>query len=273
MKTKLKKNLIILILILLGCSSETNPNNFEDRFVKDIETACLSLLLNPSDLGAVRLRGDAYSELKQNEKAVKDYSILINSGKADYTLFLKRGKALHALGQYEDALSDFDNSIVLNPKNAWGYHRKADVLSALKKYNEALNNFSVAISLLPDDPGVYTCRGRVYRNQNQNEKALEAFNKAIEMDQNHFYSLYKRGLFYLNHDQYQQSIDDLKLLETIDPPYLSYQYRETAFVSMAYAHFKLKEYTKAISHFINMWKMRSCINSLDEKIKAAEKNR
>jgi tetratricopeptide (TPR) repeat protein len=273
MKIKLNKISIILILLLFGCSAETNPNNFEDRFVKDIETACSSILLNPSDLGAIRLRGDAYSELKQNEKAVKDYSFLIDSGKADYKLFLERGKSLHALGKYEDALSDFDNSIVLNPKNAWGYHRKADVLSALKKYDEALNDFSVAISMLPDDPGAYTCRGRIYRNQNENEKALEAFNKAIEMDQNHFYSLYTRGLFYLNHDQYQQAIDDLKILEKIDPPYLSYQYKETAFAAMAYAHFKLKEYTKAISHFVNMWKMRRCIHSLDEKIKAAEKNR
>ena len=184
----MKKNLLnllsILILLFFGCYKDTRSNNFEDRYIKDIEIACSKLSFNPSDLISIRIRGDAYYELKQNEKAIKDYTALIDSGKGDYELFLRRGKALHALKQFDKALEDFNKSIELNPKNAWGYHRRADLLSALERYDEALNDFSVAISILPDDPAAYTCRGRLYYRQKEDERAIDAFNKAIKIDIN-----------------------------------------------------------------------------------------
>ena len=189
MEKYLKELSIILLLLFFGCSTETNISNFEDIFVKDIQVTCSLIVLNPSDLNAIRIRGDAYYELKKNEKAIADYSVLIDSGKEDYELFLKRGIALHAMGQYDRALADIDKSIELNPKNAWGYHRRADLLSALEKYDEALKNFSIVIGMIPTDPAAYTCRGRLYKKQKENEKALEEFNKAIEINPNHFYSL------------------------------------------------------------------------------------
>lgn len=271
MQNRHRKFLFILILLFIGCSKDTQSTNFEDRFVEDIESACLQLLVNPSDLASIRKRGDAYYKLNQYEKAIKDYSVLIDSGKGDYELFLRRGKCLHALRKFDKALADYNRSIKLSPKNAWGYHRRADLLGALGRYKEGLNDFSIAISMSPTDPAAYTCRGRLYSRQKQDQKALDAFNKAIEIDANHFYSILQRGLYYFKHKQYLKAIEDLEPLENIDPQYLSYQYRERAYTAMAFAHFRLKQYTDIVSDIIGIWDMKKHMDSLYRKIKAAEK--
>ncbi len=270
MNRKIKKLILVFIIFLFGCSEKTPEMNFEDRWIEDIKTAQSALMTNPSNLDAVRLRADAYYELKKGKKALEDYSQLIESDKDNSELYLRRGVSFHSLGEYEEALSDFNRSIDLNPGNAKGYHRRADVLSALNKYEDSLADFTKTISMAPDEAGSYTCRGRLFNKRNEKEKALLEFNRAIKMAPDSFYARYQRGMFYYGQDDYELAINDLKAMESIEPDFLSYEYRSWAYVSMIKAHYRLREYSKTVLYAVKLMGTVRRIIELNKKIREAE---
>ena len=71
--------------------------------------------------GAYNNRGNSYNELKQFERAIKDYNQAIEL-KSDYAeAYNNRGATYAKLGQYARAIADYDRVIELKPELAVAY--------------------------------------------------------------------------------------------------------------------------------------------------------
>jgi tetratricopeptide (TPR) repeat protein len=72
--------------------------------------------LKPQDAGGYAIRAKAYAGMKENDKAMEDYSHAIGYDKEDYASYYDRGALLfNTYQKYKEASVDFDKAIALHP--------------------------------------------------------------------------------------------------------------------------------------------------------------
>jgi tetratricopeptide (TPR) repeat protein len=98
-------------------------------------------------LGALQLRGNAYTKKGELDRGIVDYSeaIRLDAGKFQYEFFYNRGNNYLSKGEPDRAIADYDEAIRLNPKFAQAYSnrgtahaRKGDHVRANVDYDYAL---------------------------------------------------------------------------------------------------------------------------------------
>lgn len=84
------------------------------------------------------------------ERAVSEFTILINHDPTSATLYHWRAIAYKRLGQYQSALEDLNKSIALEPTMPRAFQARAVVNHELKNISAALLDIYSAIDLAPD---------------------------------------------------------------------------------------------------------------------------
>jgi tetratricopeptide (TPR) repeat protein len=140
-------------------------------------------------------RGNAWSDIKQYEKAIKDYDQAIRLDAKFTNAFICRAIAWGKRKEYDKAIQDYNEAIRLEPKSAYGYGNRAQAWAKQKQYDKAVKDFDEAMRLDPMDwvQRNYaffraTCREEKYRD---GKKAIVLAKKAIKlasMDANWEYS-------------------------------------------------------------------------------------
>jgi len=80
-----------------------------------------ALRLDDTLAGALAGRADSARQLGEAEQAIEDYSQLLDRGKGDSSIFMKRGNLFFRAGNYPQAVADYTNAIRLTPANADAY--------------------------------------------------------------------------------------------------------------------------------------------------------
>lgn len=140
------------------------------------------LEINPTDGRAYYNRGNAFALANSHERAIDDYSraIALNPGKA--YLYYSRGLAYQEVQQYyERAIEDFKQAVVLNPEDKKSYCFLGITYYKMKNYREAQKYFGKALSIDPGYAEAITGRGQAYLRQGKMEKALSDYRKACDM--------------------------------------------------------------------------------------------
>lgn len=78
--------------------------------------------------------GNAKTELKDYQGAVKEYDAAIDLNPKDPKLFNNRGAAKTELKDYSGAIKDFTQAIELDPSNAKNYSNRGLVQASIKKF-------------------------------------------------------------------------------------------------------------------------------------------
>lgn len=118
-----------------------------------------------------------------NLEAVKLYTSLLGIGREPYPpwVFL-RGAAYHALGEADRAVADYTWVIQRNPRNFHALMDRAIVLSRMKGETiTALADFDQAIAILPQNFTAIAARGETHEMAGQHAKALADYTRAIEL--------------------------------------------------------------------------------------------
>ena len=68
------------------------------------------------------MRGNAYQQKGELDKAIADYSQAIQLDASLFEAWRKRGWARNRAGDYKGALEDFDKAIQLEPRNAMAWN-------------------------------------------------------------------------------------------------------------------------------------------------------
>lgn len=120
---------------------------------KALEYLSNAIKLQPNFADAYNLRGNAYQNLGQYQRAIEDYNEALRL-KSDYTFYFNRGRACLNLGQHERAIKDLNEAIRLQPNFALGYINRAYIYTILGQYERAIKDNGEVIRLQPDSAKV-----------------------------------------------------------------------------------------------------------------------
>jgi protein O-mannosyl-transferase len=127
------------------------------------------------------LRGGAYNNISQYQRAIEDYNEAIRLKPYSAIFYTNRGVAYENLGQHERALDDFNLTIRLKQDYADAYYYRGIVYTKLQQYQRAIGEFNQAISLKPDDADAYGNRGIAYGMLGNNNLGCRNVRKACEL--------------------------------------------------------------------------------------------
>lgn len=159
-------------------------NEKEGKFTDPRDAVrCLNnaIKLQPKYAGAYVSRGNAYADLGQYQRAVKDYTQAIII-KPDYAYaYINRSDAYYNLGRYRLAVEDSAQAIRLKPDEAVAYSNRGKAYAKLGQYQPAINDFNEAVRLKPDYVNAYNNRALVYILQGNNDLGCRDAQKTCAM--------------------------------------------------------------------------------------------
>ena len=132
--------------------------------------------------GAYNNRGNSYNELKQFERAIKDFDEAIGL-KPEFTeAYNNRGNSHLGLEQYERAFEGYNQAIKLKPDYAEAYNNRGATYAKPGQYARAIADYDRVIELKPELAVAYIGRGGSYAGLGQHERAIKDYDRAIEID-------------------------------------------------------------------------------------------
>ena len=198
------------------------------------------------------------SRLLANEKKLK-FNIQISE------LYLRRGTAYYELKEYDKALKDFKTAIKYNSNCALAYYNLGTIYVSIKKdYNQALDFFKLACKLNKYLIEAHISIASIYRFRKEYSIAIEILDRAITIDQSDANAFYNRGLAkmegYLN---WEDAINDFRKFIELTPPHDSWISYANYYIS--YMENRLnKRYFYKINKCIS--KIKSCLSVNDKDI-------
>ncbi len=125
-------------------------------------------------------RAVAYSENKEYEKALADFSATLSNDPDYAAAYCRRGETCSKMGSLERALSDFDKSIKSSRgyPDASTYMLRGDAYRRAGLYKEALADYETCLLKAPNDPRSFTNRAAMFEQLGQHQKALADYASA-----------------------------------------------------------------------------------------------
>lgn len=139
------------------------------------------------DSAMFSLRGVAYHQLGQDDKALADYNagLALNPDpEIRAELLINRGLSRHSLGDADGALKDYDTAIEINPSEPSAYYNRGLVYGAKNNFAKAIEDFTKAIDRNPEEPRSYHFRGLAKAKTGDYKGAMVDLDKAIELNPN-----------------------------------------------------------------------------------------
>lgn len=106
---------------------------------------------------AIRLKNDyweayfnralLYQKLQQDELALKDYLVVQKLNPGYFFTFKNRGDVFYHLGKYEEAIQEYNKALALDPKHSNTIKNRGAAKLALKRHEEACTDFEAAMNL------------------------------------------------------------------------------------------------------------------------------
>jgi tetratricopeptide (TPR) repeat protein len=118
-------------------------------------------------------RGNVYSDLKEPEKAISDFTFAIELNPDDEIAFTNRASEYFDTGEFQNAINDLDEAIKLNGNNSKYYYSRAEAKINLGNFLGAAADYTNLISLDSTDAMAYYNRGICYANIDLRDNACE----------------------------------------------------------------------------------------------------
>jgi lipoprotein NlpI len=116
-----------------------------------VELAEQAAKLDPKNVLAPLVAGQAHLQLRQNAEAVKALSRAIELDPKNATALDRRGDARLKLGQFQEAVADFDEFLKLRPKLAPDHWRRGIALYYAGKFEDGKKQFDLHRTVNPED--------------------------------------------------------------------------------------------------------------------------
>ena len=212
-------------------ASETeNREKKLDLYKKAITHFTEALKLKPDFDAVYKNRAFAYYQIDKFDKAIEDYSKLIDSGYGSphdtAWVYNNRGVAYADQGKIDTAIEDYTTAIKLNPEHAEAYNNRGITYDKKGESNRAIQDFNKAIELNPELTEPYSNLGRTYREKRDFAASILYFSKAIAVDPENASCYNYRGIAYATKGEYDSAIQDFNKAIELNPKYAdAYSYR------------------------------------------------
>jgi tetratricopeptide (TPR) repeat protein len=194
-----------------------NAHLFLHEYPLAIADFSRSMELSPRDPDAYRLRAQAHAVQHRDQLALADFGRAIALSPADPINFELRGHFYQARNQYTLAIADFETVVAARPSlaRAWNSLCWTKMLNG-QSYSAALVDCDRAIHLDPANANAYDSKGFVLLRMNRFRSSIASFDEALRRKPKLASSLFGRSLAKLHlHDL--SAAKDLATAKLIDP--------------------------------------------------------
>ena len=191
-------------------------------YARAIELVNKILAEDPANFIAFNLRGSAFMEMGETDKALADYTKAIEVEPLFPHSLYNRGRLLRLQGQYSEALTDLQKVADLSPAE-FGYRANGNIgliYYAQQEYDQALAAFEKSIAAnMENRADVYFFRGETYLAMANWEAAIQDYQAAIERFPNYAEAYRGLGYAYLRAGQLDQAKQALSRSLELTPDY------------------------------------------------------
>lgn len=217
-----------------------------DKALQDFNKA---LELKPDFDHALIHRSFVYKDLREYDRALADLSKFkhLVPGQEGKLTYLSNAGTIFALqGKYGEALRFFTKSLRLAKDKSDRLLILRNIGTAyfsLNKYDKALDSLNQALILKPDDAELFTSRGIALEELKQTDKALEDFEKACVLDPKNIFCQMNRGIFYRIIGRYEQALGIFRYVVELAPK------EKEGHFQMGYTYERAEQYDRALEQY------------------------
>lgn len=173
---------------------------------------------NPQSSAAYLIRGKLHAEKGDHAKAISDHNRAIRLNPGSSVAFSSRGLIYSDMEDRESALTDFDKAIELNADNAEAYFGRGAILVLTEDFESGIEDLDRAIELNPHQPSAFRMRGIAYATGSEDyERAIADFDRAIALHPDDAVAYQARGLAWFLSKEYDEAIADFDKAVALDP--------------------------------------------------------
>lgn len=141
-------------------------------------------------------RGDLYLRKGEFDRAIADYTAVINQKPDDIYRYQKRALAYRLEGDYKRAILDYDTMIKSSDSNPEYFIGRGLAYAGAGKPERAAVDFTQAIDIFPEGATAYYDRAQAERESGNPDIAIADYSAAIERDPNYAVAFNSRGRAY-----------------------------------------------------------------------------
>ena len=219
--------------------------------------------VNP--LRDITMQGLTYAMEGDYDKAIAEFTKVIQSTPQNWAAYLFRGQLHAANGDYAKAISDHNRAIILNPELSEAYSSRGVIHSEADDQDSALADFDKAIELDSENAQAYFGRGAILVFTDEFERGIGDLDKAIELNPHQPSAFRIRGIAHVTHSEdYERAISDFDKAIALNSE------DSEAYQARGFAWFLSEEYDKAITDFNRASALDPEINKLLDYRKLSE---
>jgi tetratricopeptide (TPR) repeat protein len=221
-----------------SCTEGVCGEDCEGEYYGKVIEACTKDIVSgeqtgPSLASKYLVRADTYHMMKEYEKAIGDYGMVIKLNPKSERAYVGRGFSYWFLKRYKDALSDYNTALSLNPRSADAYNKRGVLFDDLKQSERAIQDYKKAILLDQKWAIPYHNIGNTYIHKDRFAEAIPNYDRAIELDPANADAYFNRALAYDGLERYDRVIPDSSKTIKLDPGIVeAYFYRGKAYSAL-----------------------------------------
>ncbi len=162
---------------------------------------------NPNDANALNLRGAAYGQAGDYNRAIADFNAAIGINPNFPQAFANRALIHVRMKQVQQAAADYDRALAIDPNYAPAYVGRGNIYRLQKNNPQAIADFTRAIEIEPG-PVAHFNRGLSRQALNQHGAALDDFDNALGFRPDSPDIFYAKGLSEMALQKYETAFDD-----------------------------------------------------------------
>ena len=217
---------------------EIGKFEFEDANF-DRAAEMFSLLLQKEDDARVRsLRGQAYFQLENYEKAISDLSEVECNSFGEWSAL---GRSYYELDRHTDAASALAAAFKINPEHAETAYLLGNSRFRTEDFRGAIDSYLKSAAAGYGEAVLFNNLGKAYEQVDSREDAISAYNRALEIDPEYERARQNRGEALFLQGNYKGAIEDLSLVTDKKNERVNYYIAES--------HSRLGDHKMALTYY------------------------
>lgn len=195
-----------------------DETNYSSDLFESLKELNIIISEDPSNIRALVISAEIYSELKQLDKALSYVNLAIDIDNTYALAFRVRSWIYWDLGKKDLWTQDQDMSIDLDPYSLPSRTAKISNLYTDSLYKEGIEEINKALFFFPDDSDLYNQKANMHRFLLQNKLAIDAYSKAIEIDpENGFMYMQKADFLATELNRQEEALVLYKMANKLKP--------------------------------------------------------
>ncbi len=137
---------------------------------------------HPTASTALQNRGNVYRQMKDSERALRDFEQALRLHPANAGAYVNRGGILAERGDHDAAILDYSEAIRFDSKLAQAFFNRAVSFATLERWEAALRDFDEAVRLEPRSAAPRAGRGELFMMRGQAKRARAEFEAAKRLE-------------------------------------------------------------------------------------------